>query len=123
MSHRISHGHYDANPLFDRHIWACGFRSFFLAAAGYAVLAVVAWAVHWRGWLDIPAAIPPSQWHAHEMIFGMFGAAIAGFLLTAVPSWTGFPARSGRRLVLLFGIWVAGRICMWFADFVPLTVT
>ncbi|MDP7042322.1 MAG: NnrS family protein, partial [Gammaproteobacteria bacterium] len=55
-------------------------------------------------------AIPLFTWHGHEMIFGFAAAAIAGFLLTAVPSWTGTKAVSGFPLIILAILWVFGRI-------------
>lgn len=32
---------------------------------------------------------PPLIWHVHEMVFGFAAATVAGFLLTAIPNWTG----------------------------------
>jgi len=55
-------------------------------------------------------AIPLFGWHAHELIFGFASAAIAGFLLTAVPSWTGEQAVSGPGLMALVAVWGAERI-------------
>ncbi|NBC31784.1 MAG: hypothetical protein GVY13_03810 [Alphaproteobacteria bacterium] len=56
-------------------------------------------------------------WHAHEMQFGFVGAAVAGFLLTAVPNWTGRPALRGRWLLAVLVLWFAGRAAMlWSAD-------
>jgi uncharacterized protein involved in response to NO len=49
------------------------------------------------------------------MLFGPVAAAIAGFLLTAVPVWSGRPALCGRPLAALFGLWVLGRLAMWAA--------
>lgn len=51
-------------------------------------------------------------WHSHEMLFGFASAVLAGFLLTAVPNWTGRLPVSGRPLMLLFGLWCAGRAAM-----------
>ncbi|HTM77973.1 MAG TPA: NnrS family protein, partial [Devosia sp.] len=48
--------------------------------------------------------------HAHEMIFGTYGMALAGFLTTAVPEWTDTPRRRDRDLLLLLGLWLPGRI-------------
>jgi uncharacterized protein involved in response to NO len=28
-------------------------------------------------------------WHAHEFLFGYIGAVVTGFILTAIPNWTG----------------------------------
>jgi uncharacterized protein involved in response to NO len=44
------------------------------------------------------------------MLFGFVGAAVAGFLLTAVPSWTGTAPVTGARLAALAALWVGGRV-------------
>jgi uncharacterized protein involved in response to NO len=31
----------------------------------------------------------PAAWHVHEMMFGFIAAAVGGFVLTAIPNWTG----------------------------------
>jgi uncharacterized protein involved in response to NO len=43
------------------------------------------------------------------MIYGYVGAVIAGFLLTAVPNWTGRLPVNGVALAGLAGLWLAGR--------------
>jgi uncharacterized protein involved in response to NO len=43
------------------------------------------------------------------MLFGFVMAAVAGFLLTAIPNWTGRPSVRGVRLAILAGVWLAGR--------------
>lgn len=97
-------------------LWACPFRPFFLATAAWAVLALVAWLGGLMAGWPLPESIPFMQWHSHEMLFGMVAAAIAGFLLTAMCNWTGATPLSGGPLKLLFGLWVAGRLAMWSAD-------
>ena len=99
--------------------FAYGLRPFFLLAGVFAVVSVVGWLwVYGAG--DIPdARVPPQFWHGHEMIFGFIAAAIAGFLLTAVPSWTGNRGFSGTPLVLLTAVWAAGRIAFGLGDAVP----
>lgn len=52
-------------------------------------------------------------WHGHEMIFGFAVAAIAGFLMAAVPKWTNQPPILGGRLIVLLVLWIAGRVAMW----------
>lgn len=91
-------------------LFAYGFRPFFLLAGLYAALSVAAWLWLYRsgGW-PLPS-LPPQHWHGHEMIFGFVGAGIAGFLLTAVPSWTGSRALAGPPLVALVLFWLAGRV-------------
>jgi uncharacterized protein involved in response to NO len=87
-----------------------GFRVFFLAAGVWAPTALVIWLLLLEGWITLPLALDPLAWHVHEMLFGYLGAAVAGFILTAVPNWTGrLPVRGGR-LAALFGFWVAARI-------------
>jgi uncharacterized protein involved in response to NO len=99
--------------------FAYGFRPFFLLAGVFAVVSVVSWLwVHGAG--AVPdTRMPPRFWHGHEMIFGFITAAIAGFLLTAVPSWTGNRGFSGAPLVLLAMAWLAGRIAFGLGDSVP----
>ena len=100
-------------------LWRRGFRPFFLGAGAYGGLVLVAWLAIWRGALPAPAWLAPAWWHGHEMVFGLAAAAIAGFLLTATPVWTGRPALAGRPLAALFGLWVAGRVAIWAAGMLP----
>jgi uncharacterized protein involved in response to NO len=46
------------------------------------------------------------------MLFGYGSAVVAGFLLTAVPNWTGRLPVAGARLVALFALWCLGRIAL-----------
>lgn len=89
-------------------VLAYGFRPFFLATAGWAIVTLSLWMLALAGltptWLAIDLA-----WHQHEMIFGVFGAAIAGFLLTAIPEWAKVAPLTGWPLALLVGLWFAGR--------------
>ncbi|WP_127600152.1 NnrS family protein [Nitratireductor alexandrii] len=86
-----------------------GFRPFFLLAALHAGLAIPAWLLMFRtGWT--PAGpFAALDWHVHEMLFGYLGAVIAGFVLTAVPNWTGRLPLSGGPLAGLVGLWFLGR--------------
>jgi len=93
-------------------LWRRGFRPFFMAAALYAGFVVPVWTAVWRGWLPATAWLAPSLWHAHEMLFGFAAAAVAGFLLTSSPVWTGRPALAGRPLMALVALWAAGRAAM-----------
>lgn len=87
-----------------------GLRLLFPAAAIHGALWPLVWTMIYG--LDLPLAhdIPVSQWHAHEMIFGTYGMALAGFLTTAVPEWTDTARRRGRDLLLLVGLWLPGRL-------------
>ncbi len=99
--------------------FAYGFRPFFLAALVYAPLTILVWlGVRAAGWMPLEH-FPPQLWHGHEMIFGFVAAAIAGFLLTAVPSWTGARGYAGAPLVLLTLLWLAGRLAFAFAAWLP----
>lgn len=86
-----------------------GFRPFFLLAGLSAPALVLAWlaVLATGGWPD--TAMNPLSWHGHEMLFGFVAAAVAGFLLTAVPSWTGSPPLKGAPLGGLVALWLAGR--------------
>lgn len=103
-------------------ILSYGFRPFFLCAGIYSVLAMAIWIYA----LTVGGAPGGSYgligWHAHEMLFGYSGAALAGFLLTAVPNWTGRLPVSGRPLLMLVGLWVMGRMAMLTPDLVGLPV-
>ena len=86
-----------------------GFRPFFLGAGLWAVLAMALWVPMLSGHLVLPTVFDPVSWHAHAFLFGYLGAVIAGFLLTAVPNWTGRLPIVGWPLAGLFALWLAGR--------------
>lgn len=87
-----------------------GLLLFFPVAAGYAVLSPLAWVALFAFALPLAHGIPASQWHAHEMIFGTYGAALAGFLMSATPEWTDTAPRRGRTLLVLLFLWLPGRL-------------
>ena len=66
-----------------------GFRPFFLLGALWAAVALGLWLAILAGVLALPSALDPIAWHRHEMLFGYLPAIVAGFLLTAIPNWTG----------------------------------
>lgn len=99
--------------------FAYGFRPFFLLAGVYAVVSILAWLWVLRSGSWPLVSLPPQYWHGHEMIFGFIGAAIAGFLLTAVPSWTGQRGFAGPVLIVLTMLWLAGRVAMFLGDAMP----
>lgn len=100
-------------------LWGRAFRPFFLALSIYAVLAIPWWTVVWLGLLPAPSWLIPMWWHGHEMLFGFVAAAIAGFLLTASPVWTGGPALTGRLLAALVALWVLGRVAFAATGVLP----
>ena len=103
-------------------LFAYGFRPFFLAAGAYALLGLIAWLwMYMTGVHPLPSQ-PAQFWHGHEMLYGFIGAAIAGFLLTAVPSWTSARGFAGRPLILLAALWLIGRLAFAAAAVLPLTI-
>ncbi|PMV18005.1 short-chain dehydrogenase [Pseudomonas sp. FW305-3-2-15-C-TSA2] len=104
-------------------LFRLAFRPFLLGACLLAALAVPLWLLalggmtgSWQpagGWL---------AWHRHELLFGFGLAIIAGFLLTAVQTWTGRPGLSGAPLGALAALWLAARVG-WLLDLpLPLLV-
>jgi uncharacterized protein involved in response to NO len=89
-----------------------GFRPFFLAAGIWAVVGMALWPAAFTGAIVLPTAFSAIDWHAHEMIFGYGGAVVAGFLLTAIPNWTGRLPVAGVPLAALALLWAAGRIAV-----------
>ncbi len=90
-----------------------GFRPFFLGAGLFAIVAMALWiGALTVGWEIGGATYGALRWHAHEMLFGYSTAALAGFMLTAIPNWTGRLPVSGRPLLALVLLWLAGRIAM-----------
>lgn len=111
-----------------RRVFSEGFRVFFLSAGLFGVFSILVWVVwlgvHYFGGMvtEMPFAPPPHQWHAHEMIFGYTGAALGGFLLTAVPSWTGTAAARHVFVGLAAGVWILGRVAVWYSGALPATL-
>jgi uncharacterized protein involved in response to NO len=95
-----------------------GFRPFFLFGAVWAAAAMGLWLSMLWGLVVLPTAFSPVAWHVHELIFGYVPAIVAGFLLTAVPNWTGRLPVVGTPLLLLLLAWVAGRIAVLFSDLI-----
>lgn len=102
-----------------------GFRPFFLLGPAYAVIVMMLFLM----WIGIHFAdaqivgmsigVPPHIWHAHEMLFGFGTAALAGFLLTAVPNWTDTKPVHGYTLGLLVLLWAVGRVGNGFSAHLP----
>ncbi|MEW6121197.1 MAG: NnrS family protein [Pseudomonadota bacterium] len=89
-----------------------GFRPLFLFASLQAGLGILVWLPFVSGHLDVPTAFSPVDWHVHEMLFGYQAAAIGGFLLTAIPNWTGRLPVQGMPLLVLSLVWIAGRVAV-----------
>ncbi len=97
-------------------ILSYGFRPFFLAGAAWAAIAVAAWLPLLAGQLELPSTFGPLEWHVHELLYGFLPAVIAGFLLTAVPNWTGRLPVTGTPLLALFLTWLAGRLVVLVSE-------
>jgi uncharacterized protein involved in response to NO len=89
-----------------------GFRPFFLGAAAWAALAMAVWLGVIAGGWKLPITLRATDWHVHELLYGFLPAAAAGFLLTAIPNWTDRLPVTGRPLLALFSVWLAGRAAM-----------
>lgn len=87
-----------------------GFRLFFPLSAFYLAVFPIIWVLALGFDLPLAREVPPSVWHAHEMIVGGFGAALIGFLTTAAPEWTDTEPLRGRHLRWLAALWVIGRL-------------
>jgi uncharacterized protein involved in response to NO len=92
--------------------FSLGFRPFFLGAGVWACLSMGFWLGALGGMGGVPTHLGLVAWHAHEMIFGFAVAVISGFVLTAMPEWTGRGPLRGTALALLFAFWAAGRIAV-----------
>lgn len=95
-----------------------GFRPFFLFGAVYAGAIIPLWLAMFAGHVSLPTEFPPRDWHVHEMLFGYVAAVIAGFLLTAVPNWTGRLPIQGTPLAVLFASWLVGRLAATCSDLI-----
>lgn len=113
----------DTGEDFGPPILRLGFRPFFLGAGLFAIVSMLVWMANQVFSVELPvSALPPSLWHAHEMIFGYTLAVLAGFLLTAIKNWTGLEVLRGRALASLFIIWLAARLSIFFAGDFPIVV-
>ncbi len=89
-------------------LWDLGFRPFYLLASAFAAVSILLWVGQYTGVLA--GHLRGSIWHGHEMLFGYTMAVVTGFLLTAVPNWTGKPTPRGAALAALAALWLAGRV-------------
>ncbi len=108
--------------LFRHPLFAYGFRPFFFFCGLYALLVVPAWLLIRASDMLPLDGLPPQLWHAHEMLFGFTAAAITGFLLSGVPSWTRNRGFGGLPVFSLSLVWLAGRAAFALAPFCSLPV-
>ena len=93
------------------------FRPFFLLNGVFAVVIAFLWIMMLHGVWQGPANL--MSWHAHEMLVGFVMAAMSGFLLTAIATWTGRPPIAGRALGWLVVAWLGGRVVMTTSGTLP----
>jgi len=101
-------------------IFAYGFRPFFLLAGLFAATSILVWIAYLQGYELLASRSPMHIWHAHEMIYGFVMAAVSGFLLTAIPSWTEQRGFAGAPLLALSLLWLAGRFVFAISSGLPL---
>lgn len=100
-------------------VLALGFRPFFLAAGLMGALWLPLWLGVYVAGLALPLGTDPISWHAHELVFGLAGAVLAGFLLTAARNWTRQPTPTRGPLAALVLLWTLGRVAMLIGDVLP----
>ena len=89
-----------------------GFRPFFLLGGLFAFAAIAIWILVLNGAVNISPLNGMFWWHSHEMLFGFVPAIIAGFLLTAVQTWTNVPSVKSTKLLVLVVLWLSARILL-----------
>ena len=105
-------------------LFSYGFRPLFLCSMAAALFFIAWWILLLHGILPAPhTTISIIEWHAHEMLFGFVGAAIGGFLLTAVANWTGRQPVHGVELAVLVALWLCARVVTaWQPDWPPVVI-
>ena len=93
-------------------ILSYGFRPFFFLGAAYAGIGILIWLPLLFGDIRMPTAFSLLDWHIHEMLYGYVPAVMTGFLLTAIPNWTGRLPLQGGPLAALAALWIVGRVAV-----------
>lgn len=102
---------------------AYGFRLVFLVLAPYMILHVMLWGLFWAGILPLSFLNDPIKWHVYELVFGVGSGGVIAFLFTALPElYPGVVPFVGRKLAILVGVWVLGRISFWLVDFINIYI-
>lgn len=99
-------------------ILSYGFRPFFFLGAAYAGIGILIWLPLLLGDIRLPTAFSPLDWHIHEMLYGYLPAVMTGFLLTAIPNWTGRLPLQGAPLAALAALWIVGRVAVCMSQLV-----
>ena len=105
--------HVNSLRLFAHPVFSEGLRVFFPLAAAYGFLMIFLWGLVLSTGISFAPAGNAVFWHRYDMLFGFVTAALAGFLLTATPAWSGRPRIAGAELAGLAALWLAGRVALW----------
>ncbi|MCV3735278.1 NnrS family protein (plasmid) [Rhizobium sp. TRM96647] len=108
-------GHGQGRGRIGHPFWQAPHRPLFAFAGLWALVAPLVWL------LPDGISTDPVGWHLHELMFGMGGAAVGGYLLTALPAWTGRGPVPARFTLALTGLWIAGRLAFRLSDMLPPT--
>ena len=103
-------------------LFSYGFRPFFLGGAAWSVVCILLWIPQFMGDLSLRTAYAPLDWHIHEMLYGYVAAVVAGFLLTAIPNWTGRLPINGAPLMALTALWLAGRFAILLSVYIGIAL-
>ena len=102
----------NASRIAQHPLLSYAFRPFFLGHGLLAIVAILLWLLAVGGTSPFSFARYDTMWHGHEMLFGFALSAVAGFMLTAVATWTGRAPVRGWTLLMLFVAWIVGRVVM-----------
>jgi uncharacterized protein involved in response to NO len=103
-------------------LFAHGFRPFFLMAGIVAPAGVGLWVLSLAGLALPDGPLPMMRWHAHELLAGFVAAAMIGFLMTAIPNWTGRRGYAGPPLLAIAALFLAARVVLLPGSPVPADV-
>jgi uncharacterized protein involved in response to NO len=89
-------------------LWRAPHLPLFLAGSVWAALVPLVWL-----WPDL--SCDPVAWHRQELVLGFAGAAMGGYLLSALPHWLKLAGDEGggissRGTLMLVLAWVIGRV-------------
>lgn len=95
-----------------RSLWDAPHRPLFFLAGLWAFITPGVWL--------LPESLLPDRasWHQNELLFGMGGAAVGGYLLTALPAWTKRGPIPPPISKLVTTLWIAARVVAAF-DVMP----
>lgn len=82
---------------------------FFLLTALSALIFMPLWLATLAGAVMVNPVGGAVLWHGHELIFGLMGAATAGFVLTAIAEFTGTTTLPKKALLSLALLWLLAR--------------